>query len=152
MTLSPSAKALWDRYRQHAPDAPETPYECFHFCDNEADADECADLVLRDIKRATAASVAELERAGLRPPVPGDVSIVTRWNGEAVAIIKTVRVDIRRFDDVDEAFARREGEGDRTLAYWRRVHEAYYRRVLAGSGVAVDGDLLIVCEQFERVL
>ena len=150
--MSPSAEALWNRYRQQVPDAPETPYDCFHFCDNEADADECADLVVRDIKRGTAASVAELERAGMRLPVPGDISVVTRWNGDAVAVIKTVQVDIRRFDDVDEAFARREGEGDKTLAYWRKVHDAYFRRVLKGSGVAVDGDLLIVCEQFERVL
>jgi uncharacterized protein YhfF len=150
--MTPSAQQLWHRYRTLHPDAPEQPYECFHFCDNAEDADICADLVVRDIKRATAASVAELERAGVRQPVVGDVSVVTRWDGEAVAVIKTTHVEIRRLDDVDEAFALREGEGDKTLSWWRSAHEDYYRRVLADSGIAVDGDLQIVCEHFERVL
>lgn len=150
--MTPSAKALWQRYRDTTPDAPVQPYESFHFCDNEEDADICADLVVRNIKRATAASVAELELSGCRQPVVGDVSVVTRWDGEAVAVIKTTHVEIRRLDDVDEAFAAREGEGERTLKWWREAHEAYYRRVLDGTGMKVDGDLLIVCEHFERVL
>lgn len=150
--MTPSARQLWDRYRALHPDAPDVPYETFHFCDNQEDADICAELVVRGIKRATAASVAELELAGLRQPVVGDVSVVTRWDGEAVAVIATSKVEIRRLDDVDEAFAQREGEGDKTLTWWRTAHEAYYRRVLADSGIAVDGDLLIVCEYFERVL
>ena len=53
--MTPSARALWDRYRALHPDAPEQPYESFHFCDNQQDADICADLVVRGIKRATAA-------------------------------------------------------------------------------------------------
>lgn len=150
--MTPPAQALWQTYRAQNPDAPELPYESFHFCDNEADADICADLVVRDIKRATAASVAELELIGMRHAVVGDLSVVTRWNGEAVAIIRTSHVEIRRLDDVDEAFAAREGEGDGTLKWWRAAHEDYYRRVLAGSGTEVNGDLLIVCEHFERVL
>lgn len=150
--MTPSARQMWGRYRACHPYAPEAPYECFHFCDNREDADMCADLVVSGIKRATAASVAELELSGMRQPVVGDVSIVTRWDGEAVAVIRTTHVEIRRLDDVDEAFAMREGEGDKTLAWWRQAHEAYYRRVLAGSGITVDGDLLIVCEQFELAL
>lgn len=150
--MTPSAKALWQAYRSQHPEAPQEPYESFHFCDNREDADICADLVVRDIKRATAASVAELERAGMRQPVVGDLSVVTDWSGEAVSIIRTSRVDIRRLDDVDEAFAIREGEGDKTLKWWREVHEVYYRRALEGSGIRVDGELLIVCEEFERVL
>ena len=150
--MKPSARALWDTYRSQHPDAPLEPYETFHFCDNQEDADICADLVVRGIKRATAASVLELELGGMRQPVVGDVSVVTRWDGEAVAIIETTHIEIRRLDDVDEAFAAREGEGDGTLKWWREMHEAYYNRALAGSGFKVDGDLLIVCEHFERVL
>lgn len=152
MSDKASGQALWARYRAMHPDAPAEPYEIFHFCDNPEDADICADLVVRGIKRATAASVAELELAHMRPPRVGDVSVVTRWDGEAVAVILTTRVEIRRLGDVDEAFARREGEGDATLAWWRTAHEAYYRRALAGSGITVDDDLEIICEEFERVL
>lgn len=150
--MTPSARALWDRYRASHPDAPEQPYESFHFCDNQQDADICADLVVRGIKRATAASVEELKLLDMRPARVGDVSVVTTWDGEAVAIIETTQIEVRRLGDVDEAFALREGEGDKTLAWWRTAHEAYYRRVLDGTGIRVDDDLLIVCEHFERVL
>lgn len=150
--MTPSARALWDRYRALHPDAPKQPYESFHFCDNQQDADICADLVVRGIKRATAASVEELKLLDMRPARVGDVSVVTTWDGEAVAIIETTQIEVRRLGDVDEAFALREGEGDRTLAWWRTAHEAYYRRVLDGTGIRVDDDLLIVCEHFERVL
>lgn len=127
------------------------PTGSFHFCDNEDDANLCADLVVRGIKRATAASVAELEIAGIPQPVVGDLSVITRWDGTAVAIIRTTHIETRRLDDVDEAFALREGEGDQTLKWWRQAHEAYYRRILARSDIKVDGDLPIICEYFERV-
>jgi uncharacterized protein YhfF len=78
--------------------------------------------------------------------------VVTNWLGEAKAIIRTTRVEIRRFVDVDEAFAAAEGEGDGTLAWWRSVHQAYYERVLAGSSCIVDDDLEIACEHFEVLL
>lgn len=121
----------------------------FHFCDNEADADLCAELVLAGRKRATAPCLAELELAGEAIPRPGDLAVVTNWAGEAQAIIRTSAVEIKRFADVDEDFARAEGEGDGTLAWWREAHRAYYQRVLAGSGHAAGDDLEIVCEHFE---
>jgi uncharacterized protein YhfF len=102
-------------------------------------------------KRATAASVAELDLTGVPIPQAGDYSIITDWVGNAVAVIRTASVEIRRFGEVDEDFARAEGEGDLTLDWWRAAHQAYYERVLAGSGYIVDPSLDIVCERFELV-
>ena len=84
-------------------------------------------------------------------PQPGDFAIVTDWNGEAKAVIRTHTVDIRKFHEVDAAFAYAEGEDDRSLAWWRDAHRAYYRRALAGSGCRVDDDLEIACEYFDLV-
>ncbi|MFP5431956.1 MAG: ASCH domain-containing protein, partial [Alphaproteobacteria bacterium] len=117
---------MWDRYRASNPKArAETPIS-FHFCDNQEDADLCAALVVRGQKRATAPSVAELELAGDPVPRVGDYSIVTDWAGHAVAVIQTVSVEIRRFGEIDEEFARAEGEGDLTLEWWRTAHQSYY--------------------------
>ncbi|PBN41455.1 MULTISPECIES: ASCH domain-containing protein [unclassified Sphingobium] len=143
---------LWDRYRASNPKArAETPIS-FHFCDNQEDADLCAALVVRGQKRATAPSVAELELAGDPVPRVGDYSIVTDWAGHAVAVIQTVSVEIRRFGEIDEEFARAEGEGDLTLEWWRTAHQSYYENVLAGSRHKVNADLEIVCERFEVVM
>lgn len=150
--MTPSARQLWNRYREIDPAAGALPYEAFHFCDNQADADTCADLVARGIKRATACSLAELKLEGRRQPERGDLSVVTDWHGEAVAVIRTTEVIVRRLGEVDAAFARAEGEGDGTLEWWRDAHDAYFNRVLAGTDVAVDDDMLIACEHFECVL
>ena len=48
--------------------------------------------------------------------------------GRGWAIIETVELDQRRFDEVDAAFARDEGEGDRTLEDWREGHRRYFTR------------------------
>jgi uncharacterized protein YhfF len=50
---------------------------------------------------------------------------------------------------VDDGFAWDEGEGDRTRPDWLRGHEAYFRRVLPGLGVAFSDDLPMVFERFE---
>jgi uncharacterized protein YhfF len=58
-------------------------------------------------------------------------------------VIETVELTQRRFPDVDAAFAHDEGEGDRSLAYWRRAHERYFRR----RGQFAP-DMLLWCERF----
>ncbi|MEZ5682006.1 MAG: ASCH domain-containing protein [Erythrobacter sp.] len=148
----PSVAALWQRFRALRPDAPEETPLSFHFCDNQGDADLCADLVVAGRKRATAASRLELERGGIPLPKPGDLAVVTDFDGKARAVIETTKVDEVRFGDVTADFARAEGEGDLTLAWWRNAHDAYYRRVLVPHGIEVNDDLSIFCEHFEVVM
>jgi uncharacterized protein YhfF len=76
---------------------------------------------------------------------PGDLSIVLDGDDRPVCVIRTTAVEVRRFGEVDADFARAEGEGDRTLAYWREEH----RRFFATQGVAVDDDTELVLEHFE---
>lgn len=89
--------------------------------------------------------------AGQPLPRVGDFNIVTDWNGVAQCIIRTTHVEVVSFGDVTAEFAAREGEGDGSLAYWRRVHRAYYERVLSGTDHAVTDALLLACESFEVV-
>lgn len=149
--MHPSVSEMWDRYRVRDAKAPAAPPISYCFSDNTQEADELLGLILSGRKRATAPSVAELQLAGDPIPQPGDFAIVTDWSGAARAIIRTSVVDIRRFGDVDEEFARIEGEGDLTLSWWRAAHQGYYTRVLAGTDHVVNEDLQVVCEQFELV-
>lgn len=150
--MNSSINQLWDRYRALNPTAPVEIPISFHFCDNQEDADICAELVWSGKKRATAPSVAELELAGDPIPRIGDLAIVTNWAGDAVAIIRTVSVTIKSFGDIDDEFARAEAEGDLTLEWWRAARQSYYENVLTGSRYKVDDNLQIVCEHFELAL
>ena len=66
--------------------------------------------------------------------------------GRPRAILETVEVERRRFEGVDAAFAHDEGEGDRSLAYWRRAHTDYFTR----RGEFQPG-MEVYCERFRLV-
>ncbi len=60
-------------------------------------------------------------------------------------------MEIKPYDQVDAAFAYEEGEGDRSLAYWREAHRRFFTRTLAVIGREFDETMPLVCERF-RVL
>jgi uncharacterized protein YhfF len=110
-------------------------------------ATELALLVRDGPKRATASVRAHWEEAGEPLPVPGAHAVVLDGGGHAVCIVRTTRVETRPFAEVDERFAWDEGEGDRTLAWWRQAHIDYF----ATTGTTLDDDTMMVLERFELV-
>jgi uncharacterized protein YhfF len=57
-------------------------------------------------------------------------------------------VRIGPLSSVDDAFARDEGEGDHTRAYWLDAHARYFSRTLAAAGLAFHPDIPVVFERF----
>ncbi len=103
-------------------------------------------LLVRDgPKRATTSALADWDAEGEPVPEAGAHTVVIDGDGAAVCVVRTTAVEVRRFGDVDEAFAWDEGEGDRTLAWWRRAHIDYF----AANGTAITDDTMMVLEWFE---
>ena len=145
-------QSFWSRYLSGAGLDPETPiYDVDFFADNEQDANELLELVMNGTKRGTAALLWEYEAEGKRLPQPGDLSIVTDWDGSPHCVIETTRVDIRAYQDVDQEFAAIEGEGDHSLEFWRNAHWPYFGRRCAELGLERSDEMPVVCEQFRRV-
>lgn len=126
-------------------------FEAFHFADNEATANELAELVLAGVKLATASLLWSFENAGGSPPTPGALSVVTNWDGRPTCVIETVKVEVLPFEQVTAAFAAIEGEGDGSLEYWRRAHWAYFGRECARVGREPSLAMPVACEQFQVV-
>ena len=146
------ALAYWASFRGTHPEVErDRLYEVFHFGDSEQMADELSALVLAGTKRATASSLWTFEAQGRRPPARGDMSIVTTLSGQALCIIETVGVETHPFLAVDASFAFDEGEGDRSLASWRRAHARYFERECARLGRPFVQDMPVVCERFRLV-
>ncbi len=84
--------------------------EAFSFGDSPAMADRLAALVLDGRKRATcwAASEGQLTELGKR-------MVMLDGAGRPRAVLETIELAQRRFDEVDATFAHDKGEGDRTL-------------------------------------
>jgi uncharacterized protein YhfF len=148
-----TVEELWAAFAEARPDlaGPETGYEAWHFCDNQADADELVELVLAGRKRATASALWSYEAEDEPVPRPGDFSVVTDWSGAARCVIRTVTVEVVPFDRVSADFAAAEGEGDGSLAFWREAHWAAFSREFEAAGRSPALDMPVVCERFEVV-
>lgn len=126
-------------------------YEAEHWGSAGAMADELAGLIVAGIKTASCSCLWEWE-AEKEPLIPvGFHSVVLDGSGEPVGIVRYTSIEVRRYCDVDEAFAHAEGEGDRTLAYWRRAHWAWFSDVLPTIGRQPAEDMPLVCETFTLV-
>ena len=89
-----TVKEMWDKYISISGKSINTPYESWHFCNNEADANELAKLTLLGIKRATASLYKSFEAENEPIPKIGDLIVITNWNSEAVCIIEVKKVEI----------------------------------------------------------
>ena len=123
-------------------------YEAWSF--GEA-PDKLADLVLQGIKTATC-SAYDLYLTDNEPlPQTGDYSVILNSKEEAVCIIRTLKVYVTEFCQVSEEHAFKEGEGDRSLEYWRKVHSDFLTNELASVHRLFDEHTKVVCEEFEVV-
>ena len=113
--------------------------------------DKLADLVLQKIKTATC-SAYDLYLIENEPlPKVGNYSIILDSKEEAVCIIKTIKVYVTEFRNVSKEHAFKEGEGDRSLTYWRKVHESFLINELASVNITFNKNTKVVCEEFEVV-
>ena len=145
-----AVEAFWQSYLETLP---KNHPHYFHslpeaggFGDSSEMADELGKLVLDGVKTATCGRYSGenlLDYAGLR--------IVLDGSERPLCLCETVEITVQRFCDVDVQFAFDEGEGDRSLAYWREAHRDFFTRRAEQDDVPFCEDMLLECERF-RVL
>jgi uncharacterized protein YhfF len=102
-------------------------------------------LLVRDGPKRATASLRSAYQEDEPIPRAGDLSVILDGDGEPLCVIRTIHVEIRRFADVDEEFAWTEGEGDRSLAYWREAHVKFF----TAGGTPPQDDTEVVLDRFE---
>ena len=110
-------------------------------------ADELLALVLSGTKTATAGALWDYEAEGEELPTPGALGIVTDGRGVPHALVVTTQVETVPFDKVSAEHAYLEGEGDRSLATWREVHERFFTEH-AAHGHGFSADMPVVLQRF----
>ena len=116
--------------------------DSFSFGDTPELADELLALVLQGKKTASTWAAVE----GLKGVEAGKQWIVNDGAGAPSAVIETIAVVKMLFSEVGEPMAYDEGEGDRTLAYWRKAHIEYFTRL---NQFATDME--VYCEHFTLI-
>jgi uncharacterized protein YhfF len=150
----PVVEAYWQSFLRSIPEgityAPQT-FQAWGFGNNPEMADSLGQLVREGIKTATASLVWAYETGDDPYPKVGDFSIILDGVGQPMCIIKTTQLYVRPFDEVDEEHAYLEGEGDRSLAFWREVHWAFFSRECVEIGREPGEQMPVLCERFRLV-
>lgn len=150
--LTTEIKAFWQRYCQEENlDWQKTSYQAWAFGDSPVMAEELLALVLSGQKTGTSSAYQAYEDDDEPLPQVTDLSIILNGQGQPVCLIQTTSVEILPFNQVSEIQAFKEGEGDRTLAYWQTVHQEFWEREFQGSTLTFKPEMLIVYEEFKVI-
>jgi uncharacterized protein YhfF len=152
--MNPAAQSYFDEFLAQLPI--ESSYHSRRVLaegwgDGPAMADELGALIAAGTKTATCSALAEWEHDGDDLPEPGLLTVVLDGTDEPLCIVETSEVNIQPFNQVEADFAYDEGEGDRSLAYWRRVHRKFFERIFERIGGQFSEDMLLVCERFRVI-
>ncbi|MBE6133453.1 MAG: ASCH domain-containing protein [Erysipelotrichaceae bacterium] len=110
--------------------------------------DKLAKLVLKGIKTATC-SAYELYQVENEPiPQVGDYSVILDSKDNAVCIIQTTKIYIAPYSSCSKEHAYKEGEGDRSLQYWKDVHKEFFTDEMKSINKSFDENMLLIYEEF----
>ncbi len=145
--MSPDSLAFWRAYCEATGAQGKAKGE-FGFGDDPQLADELIELVLIGRKRAT---VDLMRNFNDENPVPqvGDHWVVLDGSKRPRCIIQSTDIDIKPLNKVDDQFAYDEGEGDRSLAYWKKAHDDYFSREAERKDLTYHDGLETVFERFK---
>lgn len=108
-------------------------------------ASKLADLIKKGIKTASCRSFASYQQEEPAPKI-GSYNIILDGQSIPVCVIRLVSMQLVRFCDFTEEFARKEGEGDLSLEYWQKEHQRFFTR----EGYFSE-EMELITEEFEVV-
>lgn len=142
------AKQMWENFIKQQSEYKDSSYNAWSY---GAIPDELAGLTLQGIKTATA-SAYELYAIDNDPlPQVNEFNIILNSQDEAVCITRTTKVSVVPFLEVSENHAFKEGEGDRSLEYWRKEHTELFTQWYEEENLDIHDNIPVVCEEFKVV-
>ena len=121
--------------------------EVWHFSDNKEQCDYLFDLVKNGEKTAT--SYLFCGEDFLREL--NCVSQICNWDNTEKLLVKTTRIYKCKFCEIDKQHAQKEGEGDKSLEYWKAVHKDFFEEECQKIEKTFCEDTEIICEEFKVI-
>jgi uncharacterized protein YhfF len=147
-------EAYWAAFLESLPEGARpspTHYQAWGFGDRPETADSLGALVKARVKTATASLIWAYEAEGEPLPGVGEYSIILDGRENPLCVIQTTEITICPFEEVDAEHAYLEGEGDRTLDFWREVHWRFFARECQALGREPNKAMPVLCERFMLV-
>ena len=128
---------MWNTYKQINPSIGDE-IDAWAF---GVEADLLADLVLKRVKRRQLHPPMIFMQLITTPlPQEGTFDVVLDSQDQAVCIVEVTKVSVQPFHQVSADHAYKEGEGDKSLAYWRQVHEEVFTEWMSEAGLTFTPD------------
>lgn len=142
-----NAEQMWNEYKKINNNIGDE-YQSWSF---GVDADLLAELVVKGEKTATSSAYPLYEIANEDLPTVGTYDIILNSSDEAICIIQTTKVYVVPFGEVTDDHAIKEGEGDKSLDFWRDVHREFFTMCMNKVGKQFNEEMKVVCEEFHVV-
>jgi uncharacterized protein YhfF len=114
--------------------------------------DKLLALVVKGRKTATCMWEEAARAESVTIPKVGDLSYIMNSSGKPVVVIETIEIELKAFLEVDDQFARDEGEGDLSYEHWKKVHEECFHEEGKKIGLIWDSELAkVYCERFKVI-
>lgn len=123
-------------------------FEVFYFGSTKESSEKLYELVKSNKKTATTSALAAFEN-GVLPKV-GDISLVISYEGEPLALIQTLDVQVLPFNQLSYEQIKDEGE-DESLSSWRMHHKDFFEREGQRLNYRFSDEMLVVFEHFKRI-
>ena len=146
-----SVKTYWEQFQKKHKLSQSQP-EAWMFGDgSEAMGNDLGELAVQGVKRATCSAKCLHDIDGEDLPAVGQYGIILNGKSEPLCIIQFTKVSITPMNEVTEAFAALEGEGDLSYEYWYNEHERFFRKELSSYNIEFSIDMDLVCQEFKVV-
>ncbi len=149
MPPTPAIDALVARLAALGIQLPPGPVHTDGYGDSDALSQSLIALIKTGRKRAGTGLLWAYEHDGAQISRAGDIEIVLDHLQDPALVTRVTRSDIVPFAEVKAAYAAIEGEGDGSLAYWRKGHWAYFSRECQRIGREPSQAMPVICSVFE---
>lgn len=144
--INSPVNSYWQKFLDSRPDLSHLKDEAPDAWSFGGNADLLLSLVLEGKKTATSSLLSVYNDPSVPMPKANSYSIILNSKGEPKCVVHLFETKIKKFNEMDEQHAYEEGEGDRTLNYWRKVYLGFFS---AYPDFTEDSEIL--CERFKVV-
>lgn len=149
MTPLSTVEAVLAVLGSHGVVLPPGPVRLDAYGDSESLSRELLELIRNGRKRAGTSLLWAVEAEGEPLPAVGDIELVLDHLNLPSVVTRLVRVEVVAYSAVTAEYASIEGEGDGSLAYWRRAHWAFFGRECDRISRQPSESMPVVCSVFE---
>ena len=144
--MNEQALKYWNEVTIQQDIACDTEVRAYRFGDTP---NELAQLVVDGVKTATCNALRLYELNNRPIPQVGNYNIILNKAFEPVCVIQITAVEIKKYDEIDEAFAIAEGDG--SYKNWDDIHVRFFKEQLGLFNESFHRQIELVCQIFKVI-